>query len=166
MALPNDYIADALAAIDSQPRRPRQSILRRAVSTAYYALFLKLSEDAGRAMAPSTPAALQLEVRRRLQHHLMSQACKHWKQPTPPWAHLLGGAIPAQLITLAGDFVALQQARHEADYDAAMRLSKAGARTHVLRARDAISAWRTLKRAHADAANVFLVSLMHPRPRD
>lgn len=165
MDLPDSYIADALAAIGSQPNRPRQSILRRAVSTAYYALFIELSGDAAGAMAPASPAKLKAVVRRKLQHGTMVRVCKAWKANNSPWAHLIVAGLPAQLTTVAGDFVALQEDRHEADYEPTLRLSKAGAMASVLRARDAIQAWRALKAAHPDAANVFLVSLLHDRPK-
>lgn len=167
MALPDDYITDALAAINARPRgRPRQSVLRRAVSTAYYALFLELTEDAGRALAPASPTTLQAAVRRKLSHKPMATACGQWKQGNSAWLPLIGAAVPAQLNRVAGDFVDLQQARHEADYDPSARLSKPGTLATVLRSREAIRAWRALKAADADTANVFLVSLMHPKPKD
>lgn len=163
MGLPDSYIADAIAAIDSQPNRPRQSILRRAVSTAYYALFIELSEDAARAMSPTSPLKLQAVVRRKLQHSTMVRACKSWKANSSPWASLVPGGVPPALAAVAADFVALQEDRHEADYEPTLRLSKAGARTTVLRSRDAIQAWRSIKPLHPDAVNVFLVSLLHER---
>jgi hypothetical protein len=163
--LPDAYIADALAAIGSQPNRPRQSILRRAVSTAYYALFIELSDDAASAMAPASPTKLKAVVRRKLKHSTMVGVCKAWKARNSPWGHLIVAGPPAQLATVAGDFVALQEERHEADYEPTLRLSKAGAMASVLRARDAIQTWRALKAAYPDAASVFLVSLLHDRPK-
>jgi hypothetical protein len=165
VTLPDDYIADALAAIGSQRKRPRQSILRRAVSTAYYALFIELSAAAAQAMSPAVPAKLQGVVRRKFQHNVMSRACKAWSTKKSPWTDLLVGDAPAEMLAVAGDLVALQEERHEADYEPTLRLSKAGARATVLRARDAIDAWRLLRNEHPNASNVFLVSLLHDRPK-
>jgi hypothetical protein len=165
VALPDDYVNDALLHIAAQRRRPRQSILRRAVSAAYYAIFSELATDVARASAPGTPARLQTAVQRKVQHALVLRACKGWRQQQP-WADVIGGPVPAELLVLAADVMALQQARHEADYDPDARLSKANARALVLRARSALATWRALRANHADAANVFLVSLMHTTPRE
>ena len=74
--------------------------------------------------------------------------------------------MPGELLSLAADVMALQQARHEADYDPDIRLSKANTRAQVLRARSALANWRALRTHHPDTANVFLVSLMHATPKE
>jgi hypothetical protein len=166
VALPEDYLSDALRHIAAQPRRPRQSILRRAVSAAYYAVFTELIADVGRATAPGAPAALQSAVLRLVHHNDVFKACKGWQSKQAPWANVLGGSVPALLPVLAADVVALQVARHKADYDPDHRLSKATAKLQVLRAKSCLLKWRALKRRHRAAANVFLVSLMHPTPKE
>jgi hypothetical protein len=163
--LADDYVRDATSAIAALKKRPRQSVLRRAVSTAYYALFLELVHDAGRNLAPASPAALAAIVSRQLQHKQMVDACKQWEKGAKsdsPWkAYLPAGTVPAALVDVAAAFVELQEARHEADYSLGARLSKAAANAAVQQARDAIRDWRALRVTDPVTANVFLASLLH-----
>jgi hypothetical protein len=46
MSLPADLLAQARRLVSLDPRRPRQASLRRAISTAYYALFHLLISEA------------------------------------------------------------------------------------------------------------------------
>jgi hypothetical protein len=46
MSLPADLLAQARRLISQDPRRPRQASLRRAISTAYYALVHLLISEA------------------------------------------------------------------------------------------------------------------------
>jgi len=48
MSLPHDLLAQARLLATKEPRRPKDASLRRAVSTAYYALFHLLTDEASR----------------------------------------------------------------------------------------------------------------------
>lgn len=48
MSLHGDLLAQARSLLRREPRRPKQASLRRAVSTAYYALFHLLIHEATR----------------------------------------------------------------------------------------------------------------------
>lgn len=165
MALPDDYLEDALAAVSLSKKRPKQSLLRRAVSTAYYALFHELVECAAASLTPTKPARLKSEVARMLSHGDMLDVCKVWsKGNAGKWQHLAPAPLPVQIKDVASAFVSLQQARHEADYDTSRRFLKAEARVHVGRAQNAIAGWRQVK--SSTHANVFKVALMHKSPRN
>lgn len=165
MALPDDYLADAKAATE-HPTIARQSRLRRATSTAYYALFLELIDSVGGSLAPSSPPGLRSLPGRKLTHDQMRKACAQWIGAGSPWTTALGIAPPPQgLKDVAEAFVGLQQLRHEADYDLDAALSSAGVQAHIAWAENAISRWRATKTASPDHAAIFMVSLMHPSPR-
>lgn len=164
MGLPDDYIADARAAVRAAARRPRQSSLRRSVSTAYYALFHELVADAARALGPARPLGVQAVIARLFTHRDMASACRTWSTGNAgKWAPLAGNPIDARLTRVALSFITLQQLRHEADYDMQRRFLKSEASMHVERAADAIADWRGVRRT--SQAAVFMVSLMHSHPK-
>jgi hypothetical protein len=123
MPIPEDLLEQArfLAQREAGRGRPRQVSLRRAVSTAYYAVFHLLSADATAQASPSSPAGLRERVQRSLQHATMKAAANAFQSnpfPTRIGA-LMSGPIPAPLVSVARGFVRLQDERHNADYDLA-----------------------------------------------
>jgi hypothetical protein len=84
---------------------PEQASFRRAVSTAYYALFHLLVQDAAQAWAGSGSARFALE--RRFEHRIMKAVSvsivhgswKGWAVPAIP--------VPAELRSVATTFVYL-----------------------------------------------------------
>jgi uncharacterized protein (UPF0332 family) len=90
--------------------RPRQADLRRAVSTAYYALFhalCRLCADAliGTGASRNRPAWKQ--VYRALEHRDCKKRCS---------GNLLQKGFPAEVQHFCEIFVQLQDKRHKADY--------------------------------------------------
>jgi hypothetical protein len=165
MGLPDDYIADARAAVRAAARRPRQSSLRRSVSTAYYALFHELIADAARELGPARPVGVQAVIARLFTHRDMASSCRMWSNGNAgKWQPLAGTPIDVRLRRVALSFITLQQMRHEADYDTQRRFLKSEASMHVERAADALADWRGVRRTNQAA--VFLVSLMHNNPKD
>lgn len=76
-----------------------------------------------------------------------------------PWAGQPGGAaVPPDLRVFAEAFVQLQQARHEADYDAGQRFSRQEALDLVEVARDAFAAWKRVRRT--EEARLFMIALL------
>ena len=109
-SLVSDLLAAARTLAKANPGRPRQAYLRRAVSTAYFALFHALAQDCadqlvGRGSSRSTTAWVQ--AYRALEHGFAKNACKG--------AEKLG--FSSELVHCANEFIELQQARHDADYD-------------------------------------------------
>lgn len=164
MALPDDYIADARAA--ASVSTTQQSLLRRATSTAYYALFLELVDSVGNILAPHAPSGLRTLVGRKLAHEQMKKACAQWNGGGNPWTTALAMAAPPQsLKDVAAAFVELQQLRHEADYDLDAAFSSVTVQANIERAENAITRWRQIKTSNPDHASVVMVSLMHTSPR-
>ena len=115
MGLAHDLLvqADHLAKYEGPNRT--QAALRRAVSTAYYALFHLRVEDAAQRWHGSAAASTGLE--RAFQHGPMKNVSKQfdnliWKD----W-HGNPQSVPPALQLVAGSFVRLQEDRHAADYD-------------------------------------------------
>lgn len=159
MSLAKDLLAQAnlLATLDKG--RPRQANLRRTVSAAYYSAFHLLVADAAHAVAPSKPYGLSDRVSRAFQHAEMKQVCNMFLRTPLPDAlrALLGMSISSELQRLTTSFVQLQEARHAADYDLSVNLSRATVQAGLGIAEDLFSAWRVIK--GSDEANVFLAAL-------
>jgi hypothetical protein len=137
-----------------------QAELRRAVSTAYYALFhLLVSETTLNWSRVSSRNTLG----RMFDHGLMKRVSSRVADSRrTPYA----GEDPdivSDLRFVAELFVELQDLRHVADYDNGRVWTSLDAITSIARTRTAFSAWNDIK--HADVAQEYLVSLLI-RPRD
>lgn len=109
---PSDFIATARDLAQSSARgRPRETNLRRAVSTTYYAMFHCLAQNCadllvgGAGADRSEPAWRQ--AYRALQHGTARQRCEQ-----PPIRQ-----FPAPIQEFARKFVEMQIKRENADYD-------------------------------------------------
>jgi hypothetical protein len=144
MALHDELMDHAHQLASSDPSRPRRVNLRRAVSAAYYSVFHLLVASATRRFE----GELRPEVARWYGHDRMKQVCGWFGSsgtPPPSVAAVLGypkpGRVSPQLSELADTFVALQEARHRADYDLAYRQGKQEVGTlldHAQRAHDVV----------------------------
>jgi uncharacterized protein (UPF0332 family) len=105
--------ADHLATYEGP--NPGQASLRRAVSTAYYALFHLLVEAAALRWSGSPEA--QTGMQRGFQHGVMKSVSKQFANQTWQDWHGIQQPIPLAIRKIASAFVDLQQDRHTADYD-------------------------------------------------
>ena len=110
---PANLIATSWELVGTNRRgRPRQSNLRRAVSTAYYAMFHCLAACCadtlvgGAGAARSEPAWRQ--AYRALEHGTARQRCRCTEMIQK---------FPVEIQNFAGKFVDIQEKRHKADYD-------------------------------------------------
>ena len=108
-----DLIAAAKLLAEHPGRgRPPEANLRRAISTAYYALFHCLAENCAEMMVGGSGARRSREawrqVYRTLEHRVARRRCgdKSSIQNFAP-----------EIINIATDFVEMQDLRHIADYD-------------------------------------------------
>jgi uncharacterized protein (UPF0332 family) len=148
LSLSSELLAQARSLLAKEPKRPKQASLRRAVSTAYYALFHLLAEDAARAMfGGSDSAELRVVAHRGFQHAAMKRVAKAVvaRNPSETWKPLLA-APSGELELVARTFVELQEERHLADYDPARRLTRAEAVDVVERAEAAARAWTSIRK--------------------
>jgi len=121
MILPEALLTLAKELANLDPRKPRQASLRRAVSTAYYAVFHYLVQQTARTLVGPSREMVEASTR-WFSHGGMADACNLF---TGPKVHgematttsLERIPVGPQLQDVARAFRALQQARHEADYD-------------------------------------------------
>jgi hypothetical protein len=145
--------------------RPRQSDLRRAVSTTYYALFHLLTLS-GAALIHRSPV-LRAILARHYEHRDMKNASRGFAEGRlpGPLQQVVEG-IPAELSTLADTFVELQDVRHQADYDtsSATRFRREDVLDYVARTRQAFEAWESLR--GTPAGELYLIAMLfHPLVR-
>lgn len=156
---PDGNIADGflIVARDLIPggrARPRQAVLRRSISSSYFAVFhalAKLTADALVGSSPgSRPNKAWVDVYRGIGHGGTKDACKAARNVD----------FPEQLKAFSDSLVRLQDARHLADYDPEVRFSKEDALANLAEAKDALAALlavRTIDRK-AFAAWVLVTS--------
>jgi uncharacterized protein (UPF0332 family) len=136
-------------------KRPRQADLKRAVSTAYYALFHALAKDAADLLVGvggNRSDTAWSQVYRSLQHGDAKNACEGFRnlKPEPPFK------------LCADIFVTLQQKRHDADYDPNCRVLRSEAIELIDMAELAIG---NLKASPKRDRREFAVSLLMKKRR-
>jgi uncharacterized protein (UPF0332 family) len=132
----------------ASPTKPRQAELKRAVSTAYYALFHALAKDAANLLigvGQARASEAWVHVYRALEHGFAKNACREVRN------------VPAALGNCADEFIELQEARHKADYDPRMSLTRAEALEWASRAETAITKLRSALRRDRKAFAVQLL---------
>lgn len=161
MSLPKDLLEQARHLATRERKRPKQASLRRAISTAYYALFHLLTDEASTFLiAGNEPdrAALRLTARRALAHGDMKDVSNAVRDPRSKVSRvwLAGASVPVDLKDVAQAFVELQEARHQADYD----LSKSFTRQETIdlldRSTQAFAAWQRCRKS--PEAKAYLVA--------
>ncbi len=162
MSLHHDLLDQARLLATKESRRPKQASLRRAISTAYYALYHLFVDEATKKFVTSKSASdLRVCLARAFGHHEMMTVAKGFASGTVSAKLRPGmrGAMPStSLSRCAGAFVDLQQARHEADYDLAKRYTRQQALDRVEQAKIAFLDWEAVRKT--PEADVFLVGLL------
>lgn len=139
MALADDLLEQARHLARREKRKPKQASLRRAVSTAYYAVFHLLIAEAVRNWKRSGQRAT---LARAFDHGRMKSAS------TAIAGRTFFGHDPvavADLKKIATTFIQLQQHRHAADYDNSVTWSRTQALAQINRAAEAFRTWRTIR---------------------
>ena len=143
---------------------PRRVDLRRAISNAYYGVFHAVTAAAadafvgrGRRVGPQYSLAY-----RSIDHRYLRQICDEVRRPTlrdrsKPYGPPQGFA--PDMIAFVELLLELQQKRHAADYDPALRFSSSEARLSIGTARDALRHWRDVPDAER---TVFVALLLFP----
>jgi hypothetical protein len=162
VSLPQDLLEQArfLSRREAGRGRPRQASLRRAVSTAYYAVFHLLCAEAASQACAAAPQGLRDRVQRALAHETMRQAANSFQATNLPAhvASLLDGPIHPDLVAVARSFVRLQEERHQADYDLTDQFDRTRVQALVGDAEQVFRTWNRIR--DTDAARVFLASLV------
>ena len=160
MAYHDELLQQAKELVHKNPIHPTQADLRRAVSSAYYALFhllifeacLNWSNDISR------PG-----LARMFEHGLMKKVSK---RVTDAGKMPYAGDDPVivhKLRSFAGLFVQLQEQRHEADYNIKDAWTLTQSLREMLAANRAFAIWQEIRTEKI--SQDYLVSLLI-RPRD
>src|SRR5579862_669642 len=155
MAFADDLLEQAYHLAHRERKHPKQASLRRAVSTAYYALFHLLIDEA----VGNWEIARQRSIlARTFDHGKMKKVCEdhvnEFHKSDSPVAGL-------PLMKVAQTFVMLQQERHTADYDNAFHWQRTKVIGHIDLVADAFKHWRAI-RATAEAQD-YLLALFLPK---
>lgn len=155
MAYHDDLLNQALHLVHKEPRNPRQASLRRAVSTAYYALFHLLISEA---VANWNRVNLRAALSRAFDHGIMKAASNRIQDTRQfPFPGEEPGVVAA-LKTVAKTFAQLQEKRHIADYDNTTFWTRTEALAQVKSAEQAFATWKPIR--NEQVAQAYLVSLV------
>jgi len=157
MGIAQDLLQQAVHLTRYEGSNPTQASLRRAVSTAYYALFHLLVEDAAERWQGSLVARSGLE--RGFDHGPMKAASlKFRKNAWQDW-HGNEQQVPSAVQRVASAFVELQEERHTADYDNHEQWSVTEVQTILNSADTAFQDWQAI-REDPMAGNYLLAMLL------
>lgn len=160
MSLPDELLETAGYLVRRNQNRPSQADLRRAVSTAYYALFHLLVREATDTLAADP--GLRGLIPRAFGHAEMRDACEPFASgkfgPKDPHRAIVPGPVPADLRAVARAFIDLQQSSHAADYNPAVTFSRTDVAAFVRQVERAFAGWERVR--EQPAATVFLASLL------
>jgi uncharacterized protein (UPF0332 family) len=160
MPFANDLLEQSRHLANREPKRPKQASLRRAVSTAYYALFhLLITETTKNWKRP----AERFTLARVFEHTLMGKVCAakrdelnaHFKTRPPASPQL---EVFKHLHVVTETFVQMLQHRHTADYDSSTKWTRTDTLEKIESVEAAFVSWRAIRAEH-DAQN-FLVTLL------
>ena len=162
MSLHADLLEQARHLATKEQRRPSQASLRRAISAAYYALFHRLVDEATRMMiSRGNRDSLRQCLSRAFHHSDMKDVCKSFASNQAPkkFSSAFDGlSLQPQLVSIARAFVDLQEARHQADYNAYRIVKRQEALHHVQLADKAIQDWDLIRKT--PQADAFLTGLL------
>jgi len=153
MPFADDLLEQAHHLTTREVGRPKQASLRRGVSTAYYALFHLLIDEAVSQWSVERQRSI---LARTFDHGKMKVICDGVLETAKG-----GGNLPAELRMVASNFIRLQQRRHVADYDNAMDWSRTDVENVLTLVTDAFEAWRSIRTS--DAAKDYPLQLFLPK---
>jgi hypothetical protein len=158
--LPEHLLEQAWHLAQRERTRPKQASLRRAISTAYYALFHFLIRESVRQIGPSLSEDNFNRVYRWFDHGAMYRVAKAFSEEVVRIPNskdmLVQGGRGIQFI--AESFVYLQELRHMADYDPGTVFIRGDVLATIGRVSTAFDLWPLCKKT--SEANTFLLSLL------
>lgn len=161
MSMYDDLLVQARHLATKERKRPKQASLRRAISSAYYALFhLLISEATQRLISGKEKEPLRLLLRRAFEHGEMKDAAKSFLGTTiASVTQVLGTSSgSSSLRKVARAFVDLQEARHQADYDWSRTFTRQETLELVDLAEDAFETWEQIRKRLG--SDTFLICLL------
>lgn len=177
MSLVDELLDTARRLVATTTPSPTDADIRRAISTAYYAVFHRLIDVAVNHLLPTHSADQHAGLGRAFEHTKMRDVCQRIgnlakqqnPRPLPPLARILGSVVPPELQKLAESFCHLQQLRSEADYDRVPPINSMtlrSAQDAIGEASDAFANWVTLETTSKPIAQAFLLLLLTGEPKN
>lgn len=153
MAFAEDLLKQAFLLLNKEPKTPTQASLRRSVSTAYYALFHLLIQDAS---ANWNRTDTRDYLSRAFEHKTMKDASRRaenaaYDPSVPP-------QVETRLRSVARAFRELQVRRLLADYSNATKWDRVKASSKVDQSKMAFSDWKVIRNEYV--AQRYLISLL------
>jgi uncharacterized protein (UPF0332 family) len=155
MSLAQDLLEQAQHLAKRDGLEPRQASLRRAVSTAYYALFHLLIDEA---VSNWAVVHQRNKLARSFDHGSMKRVCVDYVRT------FYSAGEPASeflLKNVAETFSELQLRRHTADYDNSHIWTTTSAQEWIDRTKVAFDSWDAIRTQ--DESQDFLLSLFLPK---
>jgi uncharacterized protein (UPF0332 family) len=147
VGLADELLEDAHFLADKGVSDNRQTLMRRAISTAYYAAFHLFIEDFVEHWEFEDQ---RVRLGRMFNHSQMRNAFPDNQKKNPT-------AVEKELFNVGTAFKQLQKDRHRADYDGGWRLVETDVRDSIRLAEDVINKWRKIK--DDDIARHHLLSM-------
>jgi hypothetical protein len=128
--------------------RPRNALLRRAVSSAYYALFHEILRQTVDHLLPGAPVQARHALTRSFTHAQLETACgwiaqRDSREPPKKVRPLVDALRTSSLVVVADVFCDLQSARNAADYNHLHdQIAKVTVDTSIAEAESAIQSLR------------------------
>ena len=152
MPFSEDLLEQAQHLAIRDKRRPKQASLRRAVSTAYYALFhFLIAEAISNWKNNSQRAALARAFEHRNMKTASAKAANARAATSNP-------TVLVELQRVANTFTLLQQDRNTADYDNSVQWTRIEVQADIDRVRAAFASWRAIRTE--PLAQDYLLSLL------
>ena len=155
MAFADDLLEQAYHLARRERTHFKQASLRRSVSTAYYALFHLLIDEAVGHWDIGRQRSI---LARTFDHGKMKNVCEDRVK------RFYSAGSPAeglQLMNVAQTFATLQERRHTADYDNAFQWDQTKAIEQIDQVSAAFQDWRAIRAT--DEAQDFLLTLFLPK---
>jgi len=159
--LPEHLLEQARHLARRERTRPRQASLRRALSTAYYALFHFLIREAVRQIGHNLSEENFNRAYRWFDHGAMYRVARGCSQETvriPNSKEVLIQDNPRGIQFIAQHFADLQELRHLADYDPGAIFVRADVLAMTDRVATTFLLWPAVK--NSPEVNAFLLSLL------
>lgn len=149
---PSDLLDTAYVLLSSAGGKPTEASLRRAVSSAYYALFHCLSRECadlliGGSGSDRSDAAWR-QVYRALEHGPAKTKCRKQEAIRK---------FPVEIQIYASTFVELQEKRHSADYDSLAQVTESNVGASINAAGFAISVFESAPAKHRRAFCAYIL---------
>lgn len=160
-SLPEHLLEQARHLAGRERTRPRQASLRRALSTAYYALFHFLIREAVRQIGPNLSEENYNRAYRWFDHGAMIRVARAFSQKTvqiEKSRDVLIRSNNSGIQFIAQHFADLQELRHLADYDPGAIFVRADVLAMTDGVATAFLVWPACK--NSSEASTFLLSLL------